>query len=302
MTISEYRNICDNMKLDEKKKNQIKNRILAGERRMQEPESLYQKHYSMKKGLVLAAAACLLIGSITTVATSRNAKERPHMQNKVYIMEGSDAVIMSDHKPTQEMYDIDANTNADDAETDILDNVVLDYDSLEKAAIELKLSPIAPDTTDDVWEEASFHIEKSSEDTEKELGWKSASYFLNITYANVEDQEQNMTVSIDVFHQEYSQGTTAQGWTIWPDSNNLQNIRTYTDTSGREYMLYDMKEDTTGESAIGVAFKYTDRYWINEITREVAQDDYTCNIVCHGMSEKEVCDMLDQLSIMDFAY
>lgn len=311
MTIVKYKEKCNEIKLNAEAKQNILTEILANPKLVVDEESkrseeeyttetaqvehIQRRGLRGKKRLVLVAAACLLIGSVTVVAVEKSRQSRPHLQNKVYMNETEEDIIFTDTVPQDWMYEARELLGVTDEETSPIEQTPLEYATLEDALYELHISPLLPENTQSEWTVNAFQVSETDwrEFPESEMSYKD--YFLDIQYVNGVNAEQTVKFDINVNHTIESAGTLRQTATSFEKEERMENLRNYVSVSGREFVLYEMKNPEDGVLCTYVYYVYTDRYWNNEWLRETAVDRYTSQMECRGMSEEEICAMLDVL-------
>ncbi len=317
MTILKYKEKCEEIKLDADVKQDILTEILAKpnlvvgedgnlmeeehEEEQMQTASVRKRGLRGKKRLVLVAAACLLIGSVTVVAVEKSRQSRPHLQNKVYMNEIEEDIIFTDTVPQDWMYEARELLGVTDEETSPIEQTPLEYATLEAVFYELHISPLLPENTQNGWTVNAFEISETDwrEFSESEMSYKD--YFLDIQYVNGTNAEQTIRFDININHTIESDGTLSQTATFFEKEEGMENLRTYVSESGREFVLYEMKNPEDGVLCTYVHYVYTDRYWHNEWFRETAVDCYTSQMECRGMSEEEICVMLDALVPAEYA-
>lgn len=314
MTIAKYKEVCEEIKLDADAKQDILTEILAKprlvvhkesklseeEHEAEQVQSVCKRGLRGKKRLVLVAAACLLIGSVTVVAVEKSRQSRPHLQNKVYMNETEEDIIFTDTVPQDWMYEARELLGESDDERTALEQTTLEYATLEEALYELHISPLLPESTQSEWSVNTFKVSETDwrEFSASETSYKD--YFLDIQYVNGTNAEQVIRFDISINHTIESAGSLSQTVTFFEKEDGMENVRNYTSESGREFVLYEMKNPEDGVLCTYVHYVYTDRYWSNEWFRETAVDHYTSQMECRGMSEEEICAMLDALVAAEY--
>ena len=316
MTIVKYKEKCGEIKLDADAKKNILMEILTKPKLVVDEESKFTEAATAaeavqiesvrkrglrgRKRLVLVAAACLLIGSVTVVAVEKSRQSRPHLQNKVYMNETEEDIIFTDTVPQDWMYEARELLGESDEEKNALEQTILEYAMLEDALCELYISPLLPENAQSEWSVKNFEVRETDwrEFPESETSYKD--YFLDIQYVNSANAEQMIRFDININHTIESAGTLSQTVTFFEKEDGMENVRNYTSESGREFVLYEMKNPEDGVLCTYVHYVYTDRYWHNEWFREVAVDRYTSQMECRGMSEEEICTMLDALEPAEY--
>lgn len=336
MTISEYQKICNETHMDSEVKQRILTEILeqtkleteeaklqdAKEQEVTErkaeileteevPEMTQiqgHKRFRGKKRVVLVAVACLLIGSVTTLAVERNVKSRPHLQQKVYMDEESDVIVLSDTKPEDWIYENMGNQEEESGENEeasaeeFTEGTEIYYETLEEAMIELNISPLLPDTTEKDWSVTDFEVSVLHCEEEEYICYEDT-YFMDIIYGNEEGDGQQIELDLQVDHCVVDDRYSYSKWAVaFEKQEGMENVRTYCNPEGRSFVLYESESSEDGEYCTYVQFSYSDRYWINELIRQKAVDFYSCVIECRGMSDTEIYDMLDQLVVYELAY
>jgi len=316
MTIVKYKEKCSEIKLDAEAKKNILTEILAKPELVVNEESKFSEEATAaevvpienvrkrgirgRKRLVMVAAACLLIGSVTVVAVEKSRQSRPHLQNKVYMNETEGDIIFTDTVPQDWMYEARELLGESDEEKNALEQTILEYAMLEDALCELHISPLLPENAQSEWSVKNFEVRETDwrEFPESEVSYKD--YFLDIQYVNGANAEQMIRFDININHTIESAGTLSQTATFFEREDGMENVRNYTSESGREFVLYEMKNPEDGVLCTYVHYVYTDRYWHNEWFRETAVDRYTSQMECRGMSEEEICAMLDALEPAEY--
>ena len=335
MTISEYQKICNETHMDPEAKQRILTEILEQTKQETEEAKLQDikeqevterkaeileteevsemtqiqghKRFCGKKKIVLVAVACLLIGSVTTLAVERNVKSRPHLQQKVYMDEESDVIVLSDTKPEDWIYENMGNQEEESGENEeasaeeFTEGTEIYYETLEEAMIELNISPLLPDTTEKDWSVTDFEVSVLHCEEEEYICYEDT-YFMDIIYGNEEGDGQKARFDLQVDHCIVNDGTEISMSIVFEKKEGMENIRTYCNPEGRTFVLYESESSEDGEYCTYVQFSYSDCYWINELIRQKAVDFYSCVIECRGMSDTEIYDMLDQLVVYELAY
>ncbi len=317
MTILKYKETCEEIKLDADVKQDILTEILAKpkftvseeskiteeehEEDQMEAESVRKRGLRGKKRLVLVAAACLLIGSVTVVAVEKSRQSRPHLQNKVYMNENEEDIIFTDTVPQDWIYEAQELLGETDEETSPIEQTSLEYATLEDALYELHISPLLPENTQNGWTVNAFEISETDWRELPECGMSYKDYFLDIQYVNDTSAEQTVRFDIGISHVIYLDGSSGQTATFFEKEEGMENLRTYVSESGREFVLYEMKNPEDGMLCTYVHYVYADRYWSDEWFRETAVDNYVSHMECRGMSEEEICAMLDVLVPVEYA-
>ena len=316
MEISTYKSMCDNIGLNEISKKRILSEVLQnveaepitcnpvtqenayeqGNEYVQENEYAQGNVQTQrkvrvfgKKRVVLLAAVIALMSSLTVMAAGY-ISERMHDQQKVQM--GEDGKIMfADSKGDFSEWESGQPTDWEIGNPVAMK--VLEGESLEALIDELKIKPYLP-VSGAKWnvEEYTVKVQEQVEELENST---SERYYVGVGYRNAEKEEQFVGVALSISHYELAADTTDYSPVTLMPKEGADNYRTYIDAVGREYAFYDAPDPESGEPATYVSFTYSDRYLLNEITREHARDYYVCNMVCQNMSDEEIQFFLDSL-------
>ena len=256
MTISKYKEICEEIKLNAKVKQDILTEILAKPQFVTNEEgkfpadeydtdriragSICRRRMCGKKRLVLIVAACLLIGSVTVVAVEKSRQSRPHLQNKVYMNDTGEDIVFTESVPQDWMYEAQELLGGADEEACPIEQASLEFATLEEALCELHMSPLLPECAQSEWTVNAFEISETDcrEYPDMQMSYKD--YFMDIQYVGGTNDKQVMRFDISISHTIYRNGSYGQTATFFEKEEGMENIRTYTGENGREFVLFDM--------------------------------------------------------------